>query len=165
VRSLTPVRRTVEERARDYPDLRDLFLCHAWDDRDGAAKKLHDLLEASGVSVWFSEKDIGLGQPLLRAIDKGLAKSRAGIVLVTPALLKRLDSEGIADKELSELLSREQLIPVVHETTFGALREVSPLLASRTGLDTGEESMEDIAVKIAELTHVQGSVDAEASAS
>jgi hypothetical protein len=162
VRSLTPVRRTVEERARDYPDFRDLFLCHAWDDRDDAAKKLHDVLESNGVSVWFSEKDVGLGQPLLRAIDKGLAKSRAGIVLVTPPLLKRLESEGIADKELSELLSREQLIPVVHETTFEALREVSPLLASRTGLDTAEESMEDIAVKIAELTLVQDSVDAEA---
>jgi TIR domain len=161
VRSLTPVRRAVEERARDYPDFRDLFLCHAWDDRDDAAKKLHDLLESNGVSVWFSEKDVGLGQPLLRTIDKGLAKSRAGIVLVTPALLKRLESEGIADKELSELLSREQLIPVVHETTFEALREVSPLLASRTGLDTAEESMADIAVKIGELTHVQEPVDAE----
>ncbi len=94
VRSLTPVRRTVEERARAYPDLRDIFLCHAWDDRRGAAQELHDLLESNDVSVWFSEKDVVLGAPLLRAIDKGLAKSRAGIVLVTPALLTRLASEG-----------------------------------------------------------------------
>lgn len=107
------------------------------------------------MSVWFSEKDVRLGAPLLRAIDKGLAKSRAGIVLVTPALLKRLASEGIADKELSELLSRDQLIPVVHETTFEALREISPLLGSRSGLDTAEDSMADIAVKIAELANVQ----------
>jgi hypothetical protein len=154
VRSLTPVRRKVEERARAYPDLRDVFLCHAWDDRRGAAKELHDLLEANDVSVWFSEKDVVLGAPLLRAIDKGLAKSRAGIVLVTPALLKRLESEGIADKELSELLSRDQLIPVVHGTTYEALREVSPLLGSRSGLDTAEDSMADIAVKIAELSNV-----------
>ena len=155
VRSLTPVRRTVEERARAYPDLRDVFLCHAWDDRSGVAKELHDLLESNDVSVWFSGKDVRLGAPLLRAIDKGLAKSRAGIVLVTPALLERLASEGIADKELSELLSRDQLIPVVHETTFEALREVSPLLGSRSGLDTAEDSMADIAVKIAELANVQ----------
>jgi hypothetical protein len=154
VRSLTPVRRTVEERARAFPDLRDVFLCHAWDDRGGAAKELHDLLESNNVSVWFSEKDIGLGVPLLRAIDKGLAKSRAGIVLVTPALLNRLASEGIADKELSELLARDQLIPIVHGTTFEALREVSPLLGSRSGLSTAEDSMADIAVKIAELAHV-----------
>lgn len=154
VRSLTPVRRTVEERARAHPDLRDVFLCHAWDDRHGAAKELHDLLESNDVSVWFSEKDIVLGAPLLRAIDKGLAKSRAGIVLVTPALLIRLASEGIADKELSELLARDQLIPIVHETTYEALREVSPLLGSRSGLSTAEDSMTDIAAKIAELTDV-----------
>lgn len=155
IRSLTPVRRTVEERARAFPELRDVFLCHAWDDRHGAAKELHDLLESNDVSVWFSEKDVILGAPLLRAIDKGLANSRAGIVLVTPALLDRLASEGIADRELSELLSRDQLIPVVHGTTYQALREVSPLLGSRSGLDTAEDSMADIAVKIAELADVK----------
>ena len=44
------------------------------------AKELYDLLVVRDVSVWFSENDIGLGEPFLRAIDKGLAKSRIGIV-------------------------------------------------------------------------------------
>ena len=150
VRALTPVRQSVEKRA-SLPNLRDVFLCHAWDDRQGAAKELHDLLEARGVSVWFSEKDVGLGTPLFRAIDKGLANSRIGIVLVTPALLRRLPVEGIADKELSALLARDLLVPVVHETTYEALREVSPLLASRTGLSTAENPMANVAAKLAEL--------------
>ena len=152
VRSLTPVRENVVERAT--LDLRDVFLCHAWDDRQGAAKELHDLLESLGVRVWFSEKDVGLGTPLLRAIDKGLAKSRIGIVLVTPALLRRLPAEGIADKELSALLAGERLVPIVHETTYEALRDVSPLLASRSGLSTAEQPMMDVAAKIAELVAV-----------
>lgn len=150
VRALTPVRNSVEELAKQ-PDLRDVFLCHAWDDRQGAAKELHDLLESRGVRVWFSEKDVGLGVPLLRAIDKGLANSKVGIVLVTPALLRRLPAEGIADKELSALLARERLVPVVHGTTYEALREVSPLLASRSGLSTVEEPITDVAAKLAEL--------------
>ncbi|WP_340031541.1 toll/interleukin-1 receptor domain-containing protein [Paenibacillus sp. FSL K6-1122] len=150
VRALTPVRSSVENLAKQ-PDLRDVFLCHAWDDRKGAAKELHDLLESCGVSVWFSEKDVGLGMPLLRTIDKGLANSRIGIVLVTPALLRRLPTEGIADKELSALLAGDRLIPIVHETTYEALREVSPLLGSRSGLNTLEEPMTDVAAKLAEL--------------
>ena len=133
------------------PDLRDVFLCHAWDDRQGAAKELHDLLESRGVSVWFSEKDVALGAPLLREIDKGLAKSRVGIVLVTPALLRRVQGEGIADKELSALLALDLLVPIVHGTTYEALREVSPLLGSRSGLSTSEASMVNAASKIAEL--------------
>ena len=153
VRTLTPFRDTVEKRAT-LPDLRDVFLCHAWDDRQGAAKELHDLLESHGVKVWFSEKDVALGTPLLREIDRGLAKSRIGIVLVTPALLRRLQGEGIADKELSALLARDQLVPMVHETTYEALREISLLLGSRTGLSTAENPMADVAAKLAELVAI-----------
>ena len=150
VRTLTPVRENVEKRA-SVSDLRDVFLCHAWDDRKGAAKELHDLLELRGVSVWFSEKDVLLGTSLLREIDKGLAKSRVGIVLVTPALLRRVQAEGIADKELSVLLARDLLVPIVHDTTYDALREVSPMLGSRSGLSTADEPMANVAAKLAEL--------------
>ncbi len=153
MRALTPIRETVEIRAK-LPDLRDVFLCHAWDDRQAAAKELHDLLEAGGVSVWFSEKDVPLGSSLLREIDRGLVKSRIGIVLVTPALLSRLPAAGVADKELSVLLATEQLIPIVHNTTYEALRNVSPMLASRTGLSTAEDSMATVAAKLAELVIV-----------
>jgi hypothetical protein len=137
------------------PDLRHIFLCHAWDDRQGIAKDLCDMLVARNVSVWFSENDIGLGEPFLRAIDKGLARSRMGIVLVTPALLKRLPAAGVADKELSVLLARDQLIPIVHNTTYDDLRNVSPMLASRNGLDTADMPMADVAAKLAELVLVQ----------
>ena len=155
VQSLTPVRNAVETKAAEQPELRDVFLCHAWDDRQGAAKQLHDLLEAAGVKVWFSEKDLGLGVPMMRAIDKGLAASRIGLVLVTPALLARLPKESVADKELSALLAGNRLVPIVHNTTYGALRNVSPLLASRTGLDTAEDTMAVVATKIAELVSVE----------
>lgn len=150
IRTLTPVRENVEKRS-DLPDLRDVFLCHAWDDRKNAAKELHDLLESKGVSVWFSEKDVLLGSSLLREIDKGLAKSRVGIVLVTPSFLKRVKNEGIAEKELSALLARDLLVPIVHNTTFDELREVSPLLGSRSGLSTIEDLMVGVAEKLAEL--------------
>ncbi|MGW0908437.1 toll/interleukin-1 receptor domain-containing protein [Streptomyces sp. NPDC002853] len=155
VKGLAPVRDATALRGRQLPDLRDVFLCHAWDDRRGAARELCDLLEAEGVSVWFSEKDIALGLPFMREIDKGLARSRTGIVLVTPALLKRLARGGVSDKELSELLARDLLLPVVHETTYGELRNISPLLASRNGLDTADDSMAVVATKIAELVAVE----------
>lgn len=150
VRALTPVREAVEKRP-PLADPRDVFLCHAWDDRRGAAKELHDLLVSRGVSVWFSENDVPLGTSLLREIDKGLARSRIGIVLVTPALLRRVQGEGIAEIELSALLARDRLVPIVHNTTYEALRLVSPLLGSRSGLDTAENPMADVATKLAEL--------------
>jgi uncharacterized protein (DUF2342 family) len=149
-RTFEPVARVAAVQARSYPDRRDLFLCHAWDDRQGPAKDLYDELTTSGATVWFSETEVGLGKSLLREIDRGLAMSRVGIVLVTPALLESLKAQGVADKELSALLATDRVIPVAHGTTFDALREVSPLLAARSGLTICDGlPMPDAAKKIA----------------
>lgn len=152
IKTLTPLRNEVEKRAK--ADLKDIFLCHAWEDRKTTAKNLTDLLVANGTSVWFSENEVLLGTNLLREIDKGLVASRVGIVLVTASFLKRIQGNGIADKELSALLSRDQLIPVLDGVTFEELFDVSPLLASRSGLNTSEETMEDIANKLSEVVSV-----------
>lgn len=152
IKTLTPLRNEVEKRAK--ADLKDIFLCHAWEDRKTTAKNLTDLLVENGTSVWFSENEVLLGTNLLREIDKGLVASRVGIVLVTASFLKRIQGNGIADKELSALLSRDQLIPVLDGVTFEELFDVSPLLASRSGLNTSEETMEDIANKLSEVVSV-----------
>lgn len=152
IKTLTPLRNEVEKRAT--ADLKDIFLCHAWEDRKTTAKNLTNLLVENGTSVWFSENEVLLGTNLLREIDKGLAASRVGIVLVTASFLKRIQGNGIADKELSALLSRDQLIPVLDGVTFEELFDVSPLLASRSGLNTSEETMEDIANKLSEVVSV-----------
>jgi hypothetical protein len=148
-RSIEPLARKAVEQARDYPERRDLFLCHAWDDREGSAAELYNRLTSNGATVWFSERDVPLGKLLIREIDKGLRNSRVGIVLVTPALLKSIEAEGIAEQELSALLATGRVIPVAHGTTFKALRNVSPMLASHAGLDTAESSLEEVAAKVA----------------
>lgn len=151
--TLNPMREQVVQFAQNdtKADTRDLFLCHAWDDRQGSALELNNLLMGLEVSVWFSEMDVPLGTSLIRKIDKGLASSRAGIVLVTPALFESLNSDGIAAQELSALLATDRVIPIVHGTTFEELRRVSPLLAARSGLTTSNyASLEEVAAKIAD---------------
>lgn len=155
VRTLEPVHREAEKQAVSHPERRDLFLCHAWDDREGAARELHGLLKALDATVWFSQDDVGLGKSLLREIDRGLKNSRIGIVLVTPGLLKSLEAEGVADKELSALLATDRVIPVAHGTTFEALRDVSPLLAARSGLSTEGSSLEEVAAKVVDAVRVK----------
>lgn len=121
--------------------------------------ELCELLEHEGISVWFSEKSVMLGSNLMREIDRGLARSRAGLVLATESFVARLKAEGVADKELSALLARDLLVPIVHGITYEQLREESPLLASRSGLDTAENSMEEIALKIRELVTMDSFCD------
>ena len=68
---------------------------------------------------------------------RGLANSRIGLVLVTPALFNRLPKERVADNELSALLSGNRLIPIEgadsrrsSEALHEALRIVSRCPAS-----------------------------------
>ncbi|MGJ9373287.1 toll/interleukin-1 receptor domain-containing protein [Nesterenkonia sp. CF4.4] len=148
VRDLEDVRTAVEARTQSN----DVFLCHAWADRRDDAKDFYDLLLDEDLSVWFSEVSLTLGTDMRAAIDKGLVSSRVGIVLVTPAMLDRLRTDrSVAGSELSALLRRNLLVPVLHRVTFEELDQVSPTLASRGGLSTSEDSKEDIAVKISEL--------------
>ena len=148
-RAVAPYAEKAAEQARAHPERRDLFLCHAWDDRQGSAAELHRQLKATGATVWFSEEDIPLGSLMTREIDKGLRNSRIGIVLVTPALLNSLRNEGIAEKELAVLLNSRRVVPVTHGVTFDELYDVSPMLASHAGLSTAETSLDDVAAKIA----------------
>lgn len=148
-RSVEPYAEQASEQARTHPDRRDLVLCHAWDDRQGSAADLHRQLKANGATVWFSEEDISLGLLMTREIDRGLRNSRIGIVLVTPALLKSIENEGIAEKELAVLLNSRRVVPVTHGVTFDQLYHVSPMLASHAGLNTADSSLDDVAAKIA----------------
>ena len=104
-----------------------------------------------GTSVSYSSSEWRTVEPLARkAAEQALTyPERRDLVLVTPAMLHTLKGQGIADKELSTLLATDRVIPVAHGTTFEALREISPMLASRSGLDTRESSLADVAAKIA----------------
>lgn len=148
-RAVQPYAEKAAEQAVAHPDKRDLFLCHAWDDRESSAKELHGHLRTSGATVWFSEEDIPLGSLQMREIDKGLRNSRIGIVLVTPALLASIRNQGIAEKELAVLLNTSRVVPVTHGVTFDELYDVSPMLASHAGLSTKDSSLDAVAAKIA----------------
>ncbi len=77
---------------------------------------------------------------MMRAIDKGLANSKVGLVLVTPAMLERLPKESVADKELSALLAGNRLVPM-STTQLTKLFAICPYLALRSGFNSSEDSM------------------------
>lgn len=141
----------VRERLRedDHDRERDLFLCHAWADRQGPARELFDALREAGVDVWFSEEDVLLGMSLARQLDRGIRCSHVSVVLVTPAMLDALRRGGFADQELGALLGTGRVVPVLHGVHYEGLAGESPLLAARAGLSTAENSLADAAEKIA----------------
>lgn len=79
-------------------------------------------------------------------MDAGLRKARSGIALLTPAYLA---GRFWTERELGALLGKETLIPVLHNVTFEDVREYSGILPDLAGFTTANDSVEDIAKKIA----------------
>jgi TIR domain len=111
----------------------DLFLSHASEDKDGIARPLYEALIAAGISVWFDEAVLELGDSLRRKIDEGLAKCRYGLVILSPKFL----SKQWPQRELDGLVARETasgekaILPIWHELDQVALLRYFPPLVDR----------------------------------
>ena len=74
-------------------------------------------------------------------------------------MLRTLESAtGIASKELAALLATDRVVPIAHGTDFDGLRDVSPLLGTRSGLTTSATlSLDEVARKVAAAAAAAGS--------
>ena len=60
---------------------RDVFISHASEDKAAVAKELADRLIAAGITVWYDEYSVKLGDDLLHKIDEGLVHSQFGVII------------------------------------------------------------------------------------
>ena len=67
----------------------DVFISHASEDKDEIVRPLANTLVEKGVKVWYDEFEMKIGDSLRRKIDKGLANSRFGIVVISKDFIKR----------------------------------------------------------------------------
>jgi hypothetical protein len=120
----------------------DIFLSHATPDL-AVARDLSQAMMELGAEVWLDDFSIRLGVNIVRAIDRGIALSHVGVVLVTPAVIA---GRVWVEREFSALLnSKEQVIPVLHGVTWSELAAYSPLLHLNKGLSTEDRSISEIA--------------------
>jgi hypothetical protein len=68
----------------------DVLISHASEDKDAIARPLADALSEQGISVWFDEMTLRVGDSLRRSIEGGLAKSRFGVAIPHIQLLSLL---------------------------------------------------------------------------
>ena len=67
----------------------DVFISHASEDKDEVVRPLANALKERGVTVWYDEFEMRIGDSLRRKIDKGLANSRFGIVVISRDFIKK----------------------------------------------------------------------------
>ena len=67
----------------EAPDGRvfDVFISRTLEDKKEVVRPHLTALRAAGLSVWYNEFEIRIGDSLCRKIDKGLTSSRFGVVI------------------------------------------------------------------------------------
>lgn len=130
----------------------DVFISHASEDKVGVVDSLAEALRDMGLSVWYDDFELKIGDSLRRKIDHGLRRSRFGIVVLSRAFFKK----GWTNYELDGLVTRavtgEQiLLPIWHDISKQEVIDYSPSLADKVARSTATHTVEEIAREIADV--------------
>lgn len=138
----------MSDESKEY----DVFISHASEDKDAVVRPLANALKSKGLSVWYDEFELKIGDSLRRKIDQGLSKSKFGIVVISRSFIKKgwtnYELDGLMTKAIS---GQQTLLPIWHDITKQEVIDYSPSLADKVARNTSQETVEEIADEIAEM--------------
>lgn len=128
----------------------DVFISHASEDKETVVRPLAHALRERGLTVWYDEFELRIGDSLRRKIDSGIAGSRFGIVVLSPNFF----AKGWPQYELDGLVTmsasgRQVLLPIWHSISKDEVVSHSPSLADKVALRTADYGIREIADEIA----------------
>ena len=114
----------------------DAFISHAGEDKDDLVRPLAQKLRAHHLAIWYDEFTLTPGDSLRRSIDVGLAKSRCGIVVLSPNFVHKdwpqWELDGLVARQMAT--TENLLIPIWHEIDRDGVLAYSPSLADRIAI-------------------------------
>lgn len=118
--------------------LYDVFICHASENKESFVRPLAKALRKQNIEVWFDELSLVVGDSLRESIDKGLAQSRFGAVVLSPAFFQKRWTQ----RELNGLVARQMageetvILPIWHGVSHEDVLSYSPPLADVRAIDS-----------------------------
>ncbi len=133
-----PVTATPAAQSKQVDPQWDVFICHASEDKEPFVNELAAEL-GKHVSVWYDDFTLKVGDSLRRSIDKGLALSRFGVVVLSRSFFNK----EWPQKELDGLSSRERdglkvILPVWLDMERDEIVSYSPMLADRIAVKASD---------------------------
>lgn len=136
----------------DYRREHDVFISHASEDKEGIVRPLANALKDEGLKVWYDEFELKIGDSLRRKIDRGLATSRVGLVVLSQSFINKGWTNYELDGIVTRTITGEQiLLPIWHKISKQEVIEFSPSLADKVARSTATHTVEEIASEIADL--------------
>lgn len=147
---------SAEERhiyENDIMEEYDVFVSHSTEDKESFANEFVQLLQNDfGLKVWYDAISIKWGDSIRSEIDKGLKKSKFGVVILSRSYIGKYWT----NYELEGLFQRESnggklILPIWHNITKQEVQNFSPSLAGKMAMNTAFMTPKEIAEKLYEL--------------
>ena len=136
----------------------DVFISHASEDKEEVVRPLANALKDRKLNVWYDEFELKIGDSLRQKIDKGVAKSKFGIIILSKNFIKKGWTNYELDGLITRSISNQQiLLPIWHNITKQEVIDYSPSIADKVARSTSVNTIEEIADEIAEI--IQGKED------
>jgi hypothetical protein len=138
--------------------LSDAFICHSSEDKDGFVRPLAERLREQHVEVWYDEFSLNVGDSLRRPIDRGLAQSRFGIVVLSQSFFSKQWSQW----ELDGFVARQNsgdvnvILPIWHGLQREDVIAYSPSLADKLAIPS-DVGIEEVLRRLLTVIRPQGS--------
>lgn len=127
----------------------DVFICHASEDKESFVRPLAEALRRLGVSVWYDEFSLEIGDSVSRQIDKGIAGAMFGIVVISRFFIGRPwpehELQGLVNRDVEEDL---KILPIWHGVSKREVSEFSPSLSDKFAIDTQRVDAQEAAIRI-----------------
>lgn len=132
----------------------DVFVSHAWEDKEDFVDEFVSELRKQGLRVWYDTDKLKWGDSMREKIDKGLSKSRYGVVVLSPNYIA--EHKYWTKAELNglfqvETINGKTILPIWHNLTKKQVTEYSPIIADRKAMTTALMTPAEIAEELKKL--------------
>ena len=148
--SIKPTKLSYNDSNEEY----DVFISHAFEDKEDFVDEFVSELREQGLKVWYDTDKLKWGDSMREKIDKGLSKSRYGVVILSPNYIS--ENKYWTKAELNglfqvETINGKTILPIWHNLTKKQVTEYSPIIADRKAMTTASMTAKEIAVELKEL--------------
>ena len=116
----------------------DVFISHAYEDKDPFVNELALALKKSGLKVWYSGFELKIGDSIAENVNAALRDAKYSLVIVSPVYLEKQWAMAELNALFSQEAERNRILPILHHISVRQIQKRIPILADRFAISSGK---------------------------
>lgn len=128
----------------------DVFISHAYEDKNAFTNELAYALKEKGLKVWYSGSDLKIGDSITTSVNNALKGAKYAIVVISPIYLEKQWAMNELNALFNQQADRSRILPILHNISAEQIKLKLPVIADRYAIPS-EKGLAYIVSKIVEV--------------